>query len=135
MDLKQLAYPALITLLAMLLYFGLSIGVGVARVKYGIKAPQITGNEAFERAFRAHQNTLEQLAFFLPCLWLFAIYNSPLWSGILGGAWLVGRIAYAWGYYVAAEKRALGNAIASLATLALLFGAGWGVVTKLITQG
>ena len=71
---------------------------------------------------KAVYNTLEQIVLFLPCLWLYSIFVDPKWGAILGAVWIVGRIAYAWGYYVEASKRAAGNAIASLATLALLFG-------------
>jgi glutathione S-transferase len=116
------ALTAFVTICALLVYFGLGIGVGVARVKYKIMPPKTTGDENFERVYRAHQNTLEQLVLFLPSLWLFSWFVSVSWGAILGGAWVVGRIAYAWGYYVAAEKRAAGNAIASLAGLVLMIG-------------
>jgi glutathione S-transferase len=51
-------YTAAVTLLTLLLYFALTANVGRARVKYGIKAPAVTGNEHFERAFRVQMNTL-----------------------------------------------------------------------------
>ncbi|MFN5856771.1 MAG: MAPEG family protein [Pseudanabaenaceae cyanobacterium] len=116
------ALTAFVTICALLVYFGLGIGVGVARFKYKIMPPKTTGDENFERVYRAHQNTLEQLVLFLPSLWLFSWFISVSWGAILGGAWVVGRIASAWGYYVAAEKRAAGNAIASLAGLVLMIG-------------
>ncbi|PZO41436.1 MAG: MAPEG domain-containing protein [Pseudanabaena frigida] len=131
MDIKTLVFPAIATIGALLVYFGLGIGVGVARVKYKIMPPQTTGNEDFERVYRAHQNTLEQIVIFLPCLWLFSIFVNPNWGAILGAAWIVGRIAYAWGYYIEANKRAAGNAIASLATLALMFGTLFNLVRGL----
>ena len=122
MDIKTFVFPAIATIGALLVYFGLGIGVGIARVKYKISPPQTTGNEDFERVYRAHQNTLEQIVLFLPCLWLYSIFVNPNWGAILGAVWIVGRIAYAWGYYVEAGKRVAGNAIASLAMLALMFG-------------
>jgi glutathione S-transferase len=128
------APTALVTLLALLLYFALGIGVGIARVKYKVAPPQITGDENFERVFRAHQNTLEQIVIFLPSLWLFSFYQSPVWGAAIGGVWVLGRIGYAWGYYVAAEKRAYGNAIASLALLALLIGSGISIVSKILAR-
>ena len=121
MDIKTFVFPAITTIGALLVYFGLGIGVGVARVKYKISPPQTTGNVDFERVYRAHQNTLEQIVIFLPSLWLFSIYVNPNWGAILGTVWIVGRILYAWGYYVEASKRAPGTVITSLATLALLF--------------
>lgn len=129
---QTLIFPAIVTILALLVYFGLGIGVGVARVKYKIMPPQTTGNEEFERVYRAHQNTLEQIVIFLPCLWLFSIFVSPNLGAILGGVWVIGRIGYAWGYYVEASKRAAGNAIASLATLALMFGTLYNLTMRLI---
>ena len=52
---------AIVTALALLEYLGISLLVGRARGKYGIKAPATSGHEIFERTFRVHQNTLEQL--------------------------------------------------------------------------
>lgn len=122
MDIKTLVFPAIATLGALIVYFGLGLSVGAARFKYKVPPPQTTGNEDFERVYRTHQNTLEQIVIFLPSLWLFSIYVNPNWGAILGGIWIIGRIAYAWGYYVQAEKRAAGFAIATLATLTLIFG-------------
>jgi glutathione S-transferase len=132
MDINLLALPGLVTVLALLLYFGLTIGVGIARVKYKIPAPAITGDENFERVFRTHQNTLEQLAIFLPSLWLFSIFNNPVWGAAIGGVWVLGRIVYAWGYYTAAEKRSAGSGIATLAMLALLIGGAIAIVGKIV---
>src|SRR5262249_55146497 len=61
-------YTAAATLLALVLLQVLTIVVAQARVRYGIKAPSVTGNERFERAFRVHMNTVEQMAFFLPAM-------------------------------------------------------------------
>lgn len=81
-----LLWPALASILALIVYFILTINVGVARAKYSVPAPQISGNPDFERAFRVQKNTLEQLAMFLPALWLFALTASPIWaSGLSGG--------------------------------------------------
>lgn len=113
---------SLITVLTLLVYFILTINVGRARAKYNVKPPATTGDPNFERALRVQQNTLEQLVFFLPLLWLFSFYVSDLWGSVLGAIWIVGRILFAWGYYQAAEKRALGFAISSLSGMVLLLG-------------
>lgn len=131
MDIKTLVFPAITTIGALFVYFGLGIAVGAARFKYKIQPPQTTGNETFERIYRTHQNTLEQIVLFLPCLWLYSIFVDPKWGAILGAVWIVGRIAYAWGYYIEASKRAAGNAIASLATLVLMFGTLFNLVRGL----
>jgi glutathione S-transferase len=127
------AYPALITVLTLILYFVLTLNVGGARRKYGVKPPETTGNLDFERVLRVQQNTLEQLVFFLPLLWLFSFYLNPLWAAGLGASWLIGRILYAWGYYQAAEKRFPGFALSSLSSLALLAGSLFGIVRSLLT--
>ncbi len=120
-------WPSLVTLAAVLLYFILGLNVGIARAKYKVPAPQISGDPNFERAFRVHQNTLEQLVFFLPVLWLFSLYVNPIWASGLGVVWILGRIVYAWGYYQASDKRAPGFAIASLSGFALFIGAAVGI--------
>ncbi|QHU99856.1 MAPEG family protein [Synechocystis sp. CACIAM 05] len=119
----ELLWPALITALAAMLYLVLVINVGRARAKYGVMPPATTGNEDFERVLRVQYNTLEQLAFFLPGLWLFAIYRDPTIAAILGAVWLLGRTLYAWGYYQAAEKRMVGFALGSLSSMILVVGA------------
>ncbi|MCM1981946.1 MAPEG family protein [Lyngbya confervoides] len=125
----SLPLTALVTVLSLLLYFVLTINVGRARAKYGVPVPQMSGDPNFERVVRVQQNTLEQLILFLPLLWIFSLYVSPLIGAILGGIWIVGRILYAWGYYQAAEKRGPGFAIASLSAMVLL---GWSLVQLLV---
>jgi glutathione S-transferase len=127
------AYPALITVLTLILYFVLIFNVGQARKKYGIKPPATTGNLDFERVLRVQNNTVEQLIFFLPLLWLFSFYVNSLWAAGIGAIWLIGRVVYAWGYYQAAEKRFPGFAISSLSSLALLAGSLFGIVRSLFS--
>jgi glutathione S-transferase len=115
-------WPGLVTVFALALYFVLTINVSRARAKYGVPVPQMTGNPDFERVVRVHYNTLEQLIFFLPLLWVFSLYVNPVWGSAIGTVWVIGRGLYAWGYYKAAEKRGLGFAIASLSGLLLLLG-------------
>ena len=116
---------ALITVLALLMYFVVTINVGRARAKYGVPVPKTTGNEDFERALRVQQNTLEQLVFFLPLFWIFSYFVSDTIGAIFGGIWVIGRILYAWGYYQEADKRAPGFAISSLSGMILML---WGLV-------
>ena len=74
-------YPSLVTALTLLLHQVLTINVGRARAKYKIMPPAMSGDENFERVVRVQQNTLEQLVFFLPALWLFSVYVNPFWGG------------------------------------------------------
>ena len=71
------SFPALVTVLALVLYVACFIMVGRARGRFGIKAPSVTGAPEFERAFRVQQNTIEQLVVFLPALWLLLWYKRP----------------------------------------------------------
>jgi len=129
---RELVWPCLATVAALIVYFVLSINVGRARVKYKVPAPLISGDPNFERALRVQQNTVEQMVSFVPALWLFSLLVSPVWGAALGGLWCVGRIVYAWGYYQAAEKRGPGFGIGMLASLSLLIGSLVGVVMALM---
>ncbi|MEG3977451.1 MAPEG family protein [Microcoleus sp. herbarium8] len=125
-------WPSLITISALILYFILTLNVGRARFKYKVSPPQMTGNPDFERVVRVHQNTLEQLILFLPSLWIFSQFISPIWAAGIGAVWIIGRILFAWGYYQAAEKRAAGFGISTLATLTLLGGSLIGIIMSLL---
>ena len=126
------SWPSLITALTLLVYLVITINVGGARAKYKVPPPQMTGDPDFERVLRVQQNTLEQLVFFLPLLWLFSFYVSPVWGALIGAAWLVGRIVYAWGYYQAAEKRTISFGISSISSIVLLLGSLYGIILSLV---
>jgi glutathione S-transferase len=123
---------SLVTIFSLLLFLFVTINVGRARAKYGVKAPEMSGNIDFERVVRVQQNTLEQLVLFLPALWIFSTFVSPIAAAILGVIWIGGRILYAWGYYQAAEKRGTGFAISSLSTMIMLLGGLGGVILQLL---
>src|SRR5438552_1510356 len=123
---------ALVTLLAVLVYFYSSILVSRARGKFGVKLPAISGNPDFERVFRAQMNTLEWMPIFLPSLWLFAIYVSDGFAALIGLVWIAGRVLYMTGYEQAAEKRSRGFGIQALACFVLLLGALGAIVWRLV---
>jgi glutathione S-transferase len=102
--------------------------VGRARVRTGVKAPATTGDPVFERYFRAHQNSLEQMAVTIPALWLFGIYVHELAGALLGVAYLVGRTLYFRSYVADAASRGRGFMIGGLATIALMLGALVGAI-------
>jgi glutathione S-transferase len=116
-------YVAIVTLLALLVYFWMGLQVGRARAKCGISAPAMTGDPVLERTIRAHYNTLEWLPLFLIPLWLFAIYWNDLVAAGLGVIWIIGRILYQTGYVADPKKRELGFMVQALAVAVLLFGA------------
>lgn len=129
------AYVAIVSLLALLTYFWMSLQVGRARAKCGIQAPAMTGDPVLERTIRAHYNTLEWLPLLLVPMWLFAMYWSDLVAAILGLVWIVGRILYALGYVADPKKREAGFLIQALAVAVLLFGSLGRLVYVLAVTG
>ena len=124
-------YLAIVTSLALAEYFGISLLVGRARGKYGIKAPATSGHPVFDRTFRVHQNTLEQLVIFLPSLWLFGTFVSAPWGALIGLVFIVGRVIYVRGYVADPEKRGTGFGIGFLANSVLLLGGLIGAIVAL----
>jgi len=124
-------YTALVTCLAISVYFFTSIRVGKARAAFGIKAPSIIGNPDFERVFRVQMNTLEWMPIFFPSLWLFAIYVSDPIAAAIGMVWIGGRILYMTGYSQAANKRGTGFGIQAVAATILWIGALGAIIWRL----
>ncbi|MGD0846234.1 MAPEG family protein [Bradyrhizobium sp.] len=125
-------FTALVTCLSILCYLYTSILVSRARTAFGIKAPAVSGNPDFERAFRVQMNTLEWMPIFLPSLWLFAFYINDALAAALGVVWIVGRVLYMTGYSQAAAKRGLGFGIQAGAAILLWLGALGAVIWHLI---
>jgi glutathione S-transferase len=126
------AFPALVAALALLLYVGVFVSVGRARHRYDIKAPAVTGVPEFERVFRVQQNTIEQLVWFIPSLWLFALFASPLWAGIIGLVWIAARAHYAVSYCRDPETRGPGFIVAFTSAGILLVGALIAILVRLL---
>ena len=129
-DFGDFVYPGIISSLALLLYYFTLFMAGMGRLKYQVAAPSHEGPEPYMRRVRAHQNTLEHLALFLPGLWLFAFAVDPLWAAGIGVLWLVGRLAYALGYYKAAEKRSIGLYVSMPPIYVFVLGSLIGFVIK-----
>jgi hypothetical protein len=119
--------PAVVTLLTLLLMFFTVWMVGRARERYGIKAPSISGDPAFERAWRVQMNTLENAVMFIPALWLASQYVDPLWAGIAGMVWLAGRVWYALAYVRDASRRGPGYIVSMLAWAVLMLMTAGGI--------
>lgn len=120
-------YVAIVSVLALAEYFLFGFLVATARGKYGVKAPAVAGHEMFERHFRVHMNTLEQLIVFLPSMWICTRYFDPRWVAALGLLFVIGRLVYAVSYVRDPRSRSLGFALTSIPTLifmaAILYGA------------
>jgi glutathione S-transferase len=121
-------YTAIVTLLAVALYFFMATRVAVAHGRFDVKQPATTGNLHFERIFRAHVNTLEWMPTFLVPLWICAFYLSDRGAAAVGLLWIVGRVLYFFGYSEAVEKRLPGFFIQSSACFLLFVGAVAGIV-------
>jgi glutathione S-transferase len=102
------AWPGIVSSLALLVYYFTLFKAGMARGRFKVPAPSHDGPEEYLRYVRAHQNTLEHLALFLPGIWLFSFAVSPLWAAAIGMLWPIGRLGYALGYYTSADGRRVG---------------------------
>lgn len=123
-------YVHIVAVLAVLQFLFFGVLVGQARARYGVKAPATTGHEQFERAFRIHMNTLEQLICFLPALLIAGLYwPNPVIAGI-GLVYLLGRFVYRQGYAADPGKRGPGFALSVVPIFVLLVAALLGAVMR-----
>lgn len=119
---------AIVTVLALLQTFVFAYLVGKQRVKHSIKAPAISGDAEFDRAFRIHQNTVEQLVIFVPALWLFGYYVHAMSGAGIGLVFIISRFVYRNSYLNDPVTRAAGFGIGALAMMILLIGGLIGAV-------
>ena len=126
-------YTAIVTILSVLLYLYIGTRVSVARRKFGVKLPAVSGHPDFERVFRAHMNTLEWMPIFLPLLWLAAIYFNDIAAATAGVIWIIGRAMYSAGYAEAVAKRSRGFFVQAMACLLLLIGAIAGIAMRFVS--
>lgn len=121
-------YTAAVTLSALLLYLLFTLNVGRARIKDKVAAPATTGNEHFDRVYRVQMNMLEQMAFFLPSLWLCAFFLSDEAAAAGGFVWCMGRAVYSVAYIREPALRGRGMMISFAAQTALFLGAVYAVL-------
>lgn len=122
-------YVAIVTVLALSQFVWFGLQVGAARRRHQVPAPTMSGHPEFERRFRVHMNTLEQLVVFLPALWMFAVRVNPVWAAGLGVVYLVGRFIYRAAYLKDPASRHNGFVITFLPMAVMLV---WVVVDAVI---
>ncbi len=114
---------AIVIVLALVEFMGFSIAVGRARARYDVQAPATTGHPEFERYFRVHMNTLEQLVIVIPAMVIYAHFGNATIAAAAGLVFVVGRLLYFRGYVADPKKRSLGFGIGALATMFLMAAA------------
>jgi glutathione S-transferase len=125
-------YIELVAITAVLQFLFFSMMTGRARMKSGLEAPAMTGDEGFERMYRVQMNTLEALVMFIPALFIASNYWSYLLISGLGVVYLLGRFIY-WRAYVAApKKRGLGFMLSIFPTFILIILSIIGIALSLV---
>ena len=117
-----MALVTAVVMLALIEYFIFSLQVGSARGRFGIKAPATTGNEEFERYYRAAANTGEQLLLFIPGMYAFGTYVDSTGAAIAGLVFIAARALYFRTYVADADKRGPGMMGSVLANAVLVLG-------------
>ena len=121
---------ALLTSAVLVQYLVFAYHVSLARMQHGVAAPATSGHPEFDRVYRVHQNTLEQLIIFLPALWMFALYVHPLAGAAIGLLFPIGREIYRRSYVTDPSNRTAGAALGGASTVILLVGAAIGALVS-----
>ncbi|KAK7476730.1 hypothetical protein BaRGS_00032023, partial [Batillaria attramentaria] len=106
--------------------------VFTAREKYKVTFPAVTGNENFERVFRAQQNTLEWYPIYMTSLWTSSLFFHQVPSAIVGAVYIYSRHKYFEGYSRSVEERIPGFFLGAKCLLALSAMASAGCITVLL---
>ena len=123
-------YVHIVAVLAVLQFFLFGILVGRARARHGVKPPATSGHDLFERAFRVHMNTLEQLVGFLPALLIASLYWPNAIIASIGVVYLAGRFLYRHLYLADPAKRRPGFLLTAIPTFILLAASLVGAITR-----
>ena len=110
----------IVTCLALLQYFAFGLYVGKMRMEHGVKAPAMSGHPAFERAFRVHENTLEQLIVFIPALWMYGYFVNAWWGAGFGIVFIISRFIYRSAYMKDPATRGNGFTLGFLVNVVML---------------
>ncbi len=127
-----MAVVTIIVMLALLQFVYFGVAVGRARGRHGVVAPAVTGDEQFERFYRAHQNTLEQLLVFIPAIFAAGYFAHAYFAAAVGVVFLAGRAWYFKAYIADPESRGPGMIMTMIASLLLVAAALVGAVRSLL---
>jgi glutathione S-transferase len=127
-----MALVNLVIALALVEFVVFGIAVSRARSAYRVHAPAMSGHEVFDRYFRAHMNTLEQLVVFVPSILLFATYADARVAAALGALFVVARAFYFVGYVRAAEARHVPFILGVVPSAILLVGGLIGALRAIV---
>ena len=123
---------AIITALALIQAILFALQVGAARVRHGISAPAVSGHEEFDRHYRVHQNTMEQLIVFLPSLWMFGYFIHPHWGAGIGLIFVLSRFMYQRAYIKNPKSRSGAFGVGFMTMAILLLGSIVGATVRLV---
>ncbi len=111
---------AIMVALIQFIYFG--IEVGRARGRFGVQAPAVSGHPEFDRYFRVHMNTLEQLIVIIPSAIAFATTVGDLWAAIAVAVYIIGRIIYFTSYVKDPASRSVGFMVSAVPGMVMVIG-------------
>ncbi|XP_061188185.1 microsomal glutathione S-transferase 2-like [Saccostrea echinata] len=94
--------------------------VGAARGKFKVNFPATTGNEDFERYYRAQMNTLEFFPIFSTTLWMGGLFFHQVPAAIAGVVYIYARQKYFNGYIISVKDRLPGFKLSVRSIIALL---------------
>lgn len=127
-------YVELVAMTAVLQFLIFGAMTGLERRKSGLKGPNVTGDEGFERMYRVQMNTLEMLIAFLPALFIASKYWPVALTASLGVVYLIGRFIYWRAYVSAPAKRGLGFKLTIVPTALLILLSFAGIVRYLVEK-
>ena len=118
---------ALVTLVAIVQVMAFQWRVGKGRNAFNVPGPLTTGPDPWERLYRVHLNTVENLVMFFPLLWLCAAFLHPWAAATLGLAFVVARGWYSSLYVADPSTRVPAVWLTGISLYLLLLGTAAGI--------